>query len=316
MKTERLDDIRNNLAMLPGLEDQMEKLRRQIYEAEDEANRLKYLYEAKAAEVEKLEQGSLYTAMLKIIGKYHEKLDKATEDMFANKLKYDGDVSKVKELYDERDRLSEKIGELRREESIYEAEIRRREESLMHGDTNDEIAAEYRKLEEQRKKFVEEFAEIDEAIAAANRAKYTIHSAMKYLKSAHSLATYDVWTKGGIFSHVAKYDHIDNAKEAFNKLNAQLKDLQKELSDVNIVGATEFSGIDSTTRAIDYWFDNIFTDLNVRSTIRENQEKLRRLERNIDNIVPDLVKRKAQVDRDIRKIEYEKKDLIIQDTNW
>lgn len=80
---------------------------------------------------------------------------------------------------------------------------------------------------------------------------------------------------------------------------------------MNMDGSSEFLGINSTTRAVDYWFDNIFTDLNVRSTIRENQEKLRRLEHDIGNIIVRLAKRKAQIGRDINEVEYEKKDLII-----
>lgn len=315
MEGKRLGDIRDSLAMLPGLEEQMEKLQKRIYEAEDGVNRQKYQYETKSMEVDKLEQDSFYTVLLRLFGQYYRKLDCATEEALTAKMKYDRDCEKLEELYSERARLSEKIGELRREERLYEEEVRRREELLMHGGAN-EIATEYRQLEEQRKKFVEELKEIDKVITAANRAKYTIHRAMDYLNSAHSWATYDVWTKGGIFSHIAKYDHVDNAQKEFNKLNYQLRALQRELSDVNMARSAEFLGIDATTRAVDYWFDNIFTDLNVRSTIRENQEKLRRLERNIDNIILKLAKCKAQINRDINKIEYEREDLIISDESW
>lgn len=310
MEGKRLGDIRNKLAMLPGLEEQLEKLQKRIYEAEDEVGRLKYEHDTKSLQVEELEQDSFYTVLLRIIGKYYRKLDRTTEEALTAKMEYDRACERIEELYGERDRLSEEIGELRSVERCYEDEIRRREEALMH-DGASEIAIQYRQLEEQRKKFVEELAEIDEAITVANRAKYTIHRAMDYLNSAHGWATYDVWTKGGIFSHIAKYDHVDNAQKEFNKLNYQIRALQRELSDVNMDGSSEFLGINSTTRAVDYWFDNIFTDLNVRSTIRENQEKLRRLERDIGNIIVRLAKRKAQIGRDINKVEYEKKDLII-----
>ena len=138
---------------------------------------------------------------------------------------------------------------------------------------------------------------------------------MDYLNSAHGWATYDVWTKGGIFSHIAKYDHVDNAQKEFNKLNYQLRALQRNFL-YEHGQISRISRYRCYNRAVDYWFDNIFTDLNVRSTIRENQEKLRRLERNIDNIILKLAKCKAQINRDINKIEYEREDLIISDESW
>mgnify|MGYP000970563076 FL=1 len=64
MEGKRLGDIRNKLAMLPGLEEQLEKLQKRIYEAEDEVGRLKYEHDTKSLQVEELEQDSFYTVLL------------------------------------------------------------------------------------------------------------------------------------------------------------------------------------------------------------------------------------------------------------
>ena len=124
-------------------------------------------------------------------------------------------------------------------------------------------------------------------------------------------ATYDAWTKGGIISHMAKYDHIDQAEADFNRLSSQLKVLKKELSDININDAPGLTNIDSTTRAIDYWFDNIFTDLNVRDKIRGNIDQIRSVYGNIDRIITKLENRKREVNSRISKIDYEKNELIL-----
>jgi hypothetical protein len=96
-------------------------------------------------------------------------------------------------------------------------------------------------------------------------------------------------------------------------LNSQLEDLQKELSDVNLSGVSSFSGIDSVTRTIDFWFDNIFTDLNVRSRIRNDNESLRSLREKINDVIKKLDSNKSEILEKLNDIELRKNALIISE---
>lgn len=310
MENERLLEIRNALAGLPVLQERMEKLRRRIYEAEDDVRLLLHKFEAESLDVDQLKKDSLSVTILKLIGKYEGKLNKETQEMLAAKMEYDKASDRVKGLHLERRELSSRISELNNDKKIYEAELNRREEAIVNSITS-EVSIKYRQLEEERVILAKQLIETDEAIRAANRVKSTAESAMGHLNGAESWATYDVWTRGGLFSHLAKYDHIDNAQYDFNRLYCQISDLQKELSDVNFLDAVELTGIDSTTRTIDFWFDNIFTDLNVRSRIREDKEEVRSLLGQMSSIISRLERNKREINRQLTEIDNRKNDLII-----
>jgi hypothetical protein len=62
---------------------------------------------------------------------------------------------------------------------------------------------------------------------------------------------------------------------------------------------SEITPIDSTTRAIDFWFDNIFTDMSVRSIISDNREKLTDFCENMNSIINTLNKHMKDVKEQI-----------------
>lgn len=310
MEKEKLFEIGNRVAMLPALEERMEKLRLRIYEAEDDVRSLLRKCEAETLDVEQMKKDSLSTTLLKFFRAYEGRLNKETEEMIRAKLEYDKAAARLEELNREREELSGRISSIAEDKQVYEAELNKRREAILKN-TSDEVSVKYRQLEEEEAFTVKQLVETDEAISAANRVKNTANRAIQHLDSAESWATYDVWAKGGIFSHMAKYDHIDNAQSEFNTLVSQMKDLQKELSDVNLYDAPGVSGIDSTTRAIDFWFDNIFTDLNVRDKIRGDMEELRRFLRKIEDIRAKLEKNKGELSRKLKDIERNKNSLVI-----
>lgn len=310
MDNESLSKIRDRIAALPVLKERLEKLRMRIKEAERDVQSLLSQYEKESLDVERLKKDSLSSTILKLAGKYKGKLDKEEQEMLSAKMKYDRACQRVSELNQEREDLERRIRELNKERQIYEAELKKREEVLLK-DINSEVAAKYRQMEAEKENIIRQLSETDEALRAAKRAKSTALSALNHLGSAEGWATYDVWFKGGIISHMAKYGHIDNAEADFNRLYSQLKDLQRELADVNLAETVELAGIDSTTRAIDFWFDNIFTDLSVRNRIRGDMEQLRSLTGRIDRIVDRLERNKSYFKEKIEELERRKNDLIV-----
>ena len=307
--TRNLKDMRDQLSTLARLEKELMDIRDNITKTHNNINRLKNRYEESVAKVKDLERGSFSTMLLRLTGQYYKRLDKADEKIESYKKEYDRKNEKIEDLYKKRDELDAKVSKLRDIERNYDAEIRKREESLLN--SNSQLALRFRQLEKDRKKAINRSRELDRTITAVRGIKRTISSAMKSLESAHSWATYDVWTKNSIFGHIAKYDHIDSAQTDLDKIKSQLKGLKSQLANNNLSKMASFTEIDSTTRAVDFWLDNIFTDLNVRSKIRENQDTLKILEHSIDGFISRLGEEKNQIKRDIRKLEYEKEELVI-----
>lgn len=312
MDSKKLADIKNKLSMLPELKDRLKKLNDQIYKEEQNVQELLSKLNAESYDVEKLQKDTLSVTLLKVIGRYEGRLDKEMQEALAAKLNYDKAADTVIELKNESKEISSRITELENESSLYEEELKNREKVLMNN-IDDETAIKYKQLEAERKLLTKQLLETKEAGRAASKVRNSADEVINQLNSAEDWATYDVFTKGGIFSHMAKYEHIDNAQSEINRLAIQLKEMRKELSDVNLLDNLEITNIDSATRAFDFWFDNIFTDLNIRDKIRNDIEKLMKLCSQVDGIIEGLQNIDLNINNKLDDIESRKKDLLINE---
>jgi chromosome segregation ATPase len=312
MDRNQLLELKDRLAMLPGLQDKLDKLRRRIHEAEDEMKELLKSFEAETRDVEQLKKESFSSTLLKLVGKYEGKLDRETEEALAAKREYDKSTERVRDLNREYNELGSRVMELKNDKERVDAELQAREDEIRNK-AGSEAYARYQELETEKESLTKQLVEIEEAITAANRVRATADVAYRNLESAEDWATYDVWTRGGIISHMAKYEHVDNAEESFNRLSYQLKDLQRELEDVDMMDAPGVTVIDSTTRTIDFWFDNIFTDLGVRDKIRSDMHQVDKLDVQISRIVESLDGKKTEIMRKLAELDKQKKDLIISE---
>lgn len=310
MDSNKLREIKNNIAFLPALREKSDKLHARIKEAEREVERLLEKYKKECLDVEHLKNNSFSVFLLKMVGKYQGKLEKEEQEIITAKLEYDRACQNVEELRKELHEIEERIVQLRDQERLYESEVKKREQMLL-SQMNTEAYEKYMKFEQEREYVQKQLFEMEEAIRAANRARSTARNVMKHLESAESWATYDVWFKGGIISHMAKYDHIDRAEADFNRLSSQLRDLRKELSDINAYDAPGLAEVDPATRAIDFWFDNIFTDLKVRNRIRDNMDQVRSVYGKLARVITDIESRKRGYQQRLEEIEYLKNELIL-----
>jgi len=258
----------------------MAGMKKEIQKSQTEVLALLRQYEQERGDVIRLERESLSSFMLKLIGKYEDRLEREQREEINAKLAYDRAGARLESLIQERESLKLRIDNLKADKKRYQAELnnRRADLSRLTGDKADRYAT----LEKERKAIAIQATEIREAMSAAARAKTTAQSARESLKSAQGWATYDAFTRGGIISHIAKYSHIDNAEQNFSILSSQLRDLKTELRDVNGMNVNDFREISLSQRMVDFWFDNIFTDLSVRGQIKHNIEQLSKLLQGIE----------------------------------
>jgi hypothetical protein len=170
----------------------------------------------------------------------------------------------------------------------------------------------YRSLKAREKEFSKQLVEYNEALRSANAAGSACSEVLESLHSADGWATYDMFSRGGLLSHMAKYDHLDMAQEQMNRLNSNLEDMNRELKDVNMAFSGSLIDIDSGTRAFDYWFDNIFTDMNVKSTIEENIEIVDNLRGCIDDVISKVSYEKKLAEDRRGQVTEEIKEIVIE----
>ncbi len=142
-----------------------------------------------------------------------------------------------------------------------------------------------------------EAAELAEAREAGIRAVTALDAARRELGSADSWSAYDTWLGGGMVSSMMKHNRIDDAGAAIARAQDAIVDLARELADVeSVTGLRADLGISPTSRTFDVWFDNIFTDLSVRSSIKNSAEGVRAASEAVREAMARMTVRSALLD--------------------
>lgn len=307
---ENLSEIKENIRAIKPLESKRSKLNERLHAAEAEVESLLLQYEKESLDVQQMQKETLSSFVLKMLGKFKDKLEKEKREEIEAKLMYDEAMSDLEEIRQERQELGLRISDLRHQARLYDTELDKRKK-YVHTILSETDAQEYKQLEDELDMLTSQITEINEAQRAAVRARGTARSAIDSLKSADGWATYDIWARAGFLSHAAKYSHIDDAEACFNRLVSQMKSLRKELGDVKGFSAADLTQISPSQRIVDFWFDNIFTDLSVRSQIRENLDRLNHLLGALNNVEKNLNEKSRTVKLQIENIKSRQEDLLV-----
>lgn len=139
------------------------------------------------------------------------------------------------------------------------------------------------KVDEESKKRMgwrQELVEVDEAFNAGKSILNRINEALKHLGSANSWSTMDM-LGGGFFTDMMKYDKIDEAENLMSKVESELRRYELELKDVEYEWNSSYEFISGGHRAMDIFFDNIFTDISNNKKINNNINSLENLKNQI-----------------------------------
>jgi len=291
--------------MLTALEKRMQFMQSEILKAKDEVASQLRNYERESKDVERLQKDSFSTFLFKLVGKYEDKLEKEQRDEINAKINYDRAVTHLEQLENERRELGTRITNLRLEAKIFETELDSRRQQLA-GKLSEPTGIHFAWLEDQRNDIISQITVIEEAQRVAARAKSTAKKVAKSLESAESWATFDVFGGRGVITNMAKYSHIDDAEEQFNILSHDLRELRDEINDVQ--GLTEIS---SGQRAVDFWFDNIFTSLSVRQKIVDNAGQIENLITGIKRAEYALKEKLSEKEKELAKNRQQEEELLL-----
>ena len=303
-------EMRDRVLTLSTLEKRMKLMIQEIQEAESEVSDFLRKYERESRDVERFQSDSFSAFLFRLVGKYEDKLEKEQREEINAKIDYNRAVIHLDSLKREKDDLAQRISELRAEESKYRAELdnRRRDLSSKLSEPDGIL---FNQIDNERDAIIAQITEIEEALRAASRAKSTANKIAKSLDSAEGWATFDAFTRGGIISHMAKYSHIDEAEKDFNTLSHNLRELKVELGDVEGLSVSGLTEISLGQRIADFWFDNIFTDLSVRSQIKDNAEKVQILIKNITATEFSLNSKRAERETELAENRQREEELLL-----
>jgi hypothetical protein len=155
----------------------------------------------------------------------------------------------------------------------------------------------------ERGAFIAQVKELNEAISAGRAALTTINLLLEKLSSAGAWSTYDTFLGGGLIASMVKHTRMDAAASLSRSADGQLRAFRRELGDVRAALLTDTLELSPGTRFVDTWFDNIFTDLSVRSRISAANESAHEVRNAVSDAIQmcverlhDAVARQAQLD--------------------
>ncbi|GAA5015536.1 hypothetical protein [Actinopolymorpha pittospori] len=134
------------------------------------------------------------------------------------------------------------------------------------------VAAALEDIARERGRLTASRKEAAEAYAAGEPALALVEQAVQLLGSAESWSTADTFFGGGVLTDMMKYEKMDEAADVLHRADVALGRFSRELADVGVDGIDSVQ-VDTMTRTFDMYFDNIFTDMAVRSRIQDAGRK-------------------------------------------
>lgn len=251
------------------------------------------IMEKEKKDVETLEKTSFSGILAKIAGNYDEKRDKEYQEYLDAKLEYERNLEAVNSLKSELERTS--------------MEVRNLESDYLHQKDHCFIAypegrAMAEKIETEKKAWFSLRKELLEAKRAVENVLTLSESAKRSFESARGWSTYDTFFRGGLIADIAKYSKIDEANNAVSRINSSSNIMNKELRDVDLAFHENMDTIGQGERFFDIAFDNIFSDLNVRSKIQNNLSSLSQYIRKLESTLRVLDDKLNDVERNLAKL--------------
>ena len=266
---------------------------------------LEKVKQSEQADVDRLERGSLAAFFYQMVGRMDEKLDKEQQEAYAARVRYDAAVRELASIDADLARLEARLKGLSGCEQRYQDALMERFREIK--ETNSPAAQELMESESRVVELKLRRREIREAVQAGNTALKQAGAVLESLDSARGWSTMDL-VGGGIWSDLAKYDHLDEAQEQVEQLQVDLRRFKTELADVEINAEIQVT-IEGFLRFADFFFDNLFTDWEVRDRIDQSIDQVRDTKRQIQRVLDKLERMEGSIKAQLED-ETEKQEQI------
>ena len=266
---------------------------------------LEKVKQSEQADVDRLERGSLAAFFYQVVGRMDEKLDKEQQEAYAARVRYDAAARELASIDADLARLGARLKGLSGCEQRYQDALMERFREIK--ETNSPAAQELMESESRVVELKLRRREIREAVQAGNTALKQAGAVLESLDSARGWSTMDL-VGGGIWSDLAKYDHLDEAQEQVEQLQVDLRRFKTELADVEINADIQVT-IEGFLRFADFFFDNLFTDWEVRDRIDQSIDQVRDTKRQIQRVLDKLERMEGSIKAQLED-ETEKQEQI------
>ena len=282
---------------------QLGSLARKLFNAEENLSKYQEALEKAIANLEKenrdlerLRNDSFSNTLLKLFGNFDRRYDKEYREIIGAKVEFDkayamkiAAARRVKEV--EAD-IEEKKLRLR---NIKEDVLRR------HPDMNQVIS----ERQQQIRALQHEWRETNEAEQAGMAVLEALSDIISGLDAADAISTWDLITDSSLILDFLKNDKLDAAEASLLHLEQTVYTFARELRDLDFVFETDLETISSTQRALDIFFDNLFSDWGTKAIIEKNIENLKKLQDSTEDVMESLAAKKRELETTLEVLAIE-----------
>ncbi len=306
--SKELEALRQKLAHLSNLQQQLQTINQRIDTMESMLPSLEQSVQDEQADVDRMESGGITSFVYGILGRQEEKLEKERQEAKAAKEQYQSALRTLQELHRQKEMLTDSIAQLGNVQQEYQRHYDLERKKILGG--AGPSSARLRQLEEDGRQLRSLEQELIEAQDAGDAVMDQINRIRKSLGSASTWGTIDLFTDG-FFADMAKYSHMDDAQAEMQELNRLLRRFSKELQDVD-AHANLSADIGSGMRFADFFFDGFFTDAMALNRIDRVKSQVENIASQVQHHLDTVSRRLSYVTTTIQQKSQEAKDLILQ----
>lgn len=244
-------------------------LRERFYALKTEVAQSEAIWRKEANNVTEFEKGNLTTAILSILGKKTERIDKEKQEALNALMKYELAKTELEQVKAEIFTLTGESLKYQNCEQQYKTLYDQKYKLIMSGDSAESL--EIIELQSQTSRAYANIKEIDEAIEAG---KVVIKKLDEVISSLDSADTWSLLDGGSISVDGMKYTRINQAKEQISEVNCSIDKFRVELVDSEINSLIEIN-ISNFVRHADYhdlFFTNGFVHNKINVALKNAQQ--------------------------------------------
>nr|WP_321293132.1 hypothetical protein [uncultured Trichococcus sp.] len=273
---------------------QLGSLARKLFNAEENLSKYQEALEKAIATLEKenrdlerLRHDSFSNTLLKLFGNFDRRYDKEYREIISAKVEFD-------KAYAMKIAAARRVKEV--EADIEEKKLRLRniKEDVLrkHPDMNQVVS----ERQQQILALQHEWRETNEAEQAGLAVLESLSDIISGLDAADAISTWDLITDNSLILDFLKYDKLDAAEASLLHLEQTVYTFARELRDLDFVFETDLETISSTQRALDIFFDNLFSDWGTKAIIEKNIENLKKLQDSTEDVMESLAAKKRELE--------------------
>lgn len=264
---ERLKELHRQKAQKKRLEAMRTELLKQEDEVAKKAAELEKIKKKEQLDVDKLEGKTIKALFFTLAGTKEEKLSQERQEAYVAAMKYDAAKRDLEGIMSDLKSCEDELNNLADCETEYEHLLEQKKNSIKQEAS--QRANEVILLEREMENLAHEIIELEEALDVGYKAFDLVEDIIRELQEAHDLADWDTFMDSFLID-MQKQEHIHNAQDLIRDLRNELRRFKTELADVNIDGDIQIE-MDEFSEFADWFFDNIFTDWNIKEKIENSQ---------------------------------------------